>query len=350
MDEVAEICEGYTQRMLKCYWYLQQKETKEIFHVPVDILVWIWFLAYVVNYNHNSERDFYMRVPSHTLFPELKRRQGDFQRIVDNYSHEFYEHGRPFEVNYTVEKGFHLISRTSVWDFVVKGVTGLCYKTPTEVVDGLDKLGFFYFHEEGLIVGPLAFVNHECDCDVSYGFDWPMTNYKRSTCIQFKQIRVVPVYLSWDHALVEANLLQRRLIPERSEIVVKYFNSSSDTYEDNIRTWFGVCSCCACASNRIVNTSALTRIDNSSTREIMGVKSHTIPNQQTQHHIYKPTDSKKEEAKLLTSIFVRQIPSFIHAQSRRGVKTTRRRNDKTTRIYIKRSDAVLKAEFLRNLC
>jgi len=349
MNEVKEICEGYTQRMLQCYSYLQEKETKQIFHAPIEVMVWIWFLAYVVNYNHNSERDFYMRVPNHTLFPELKRRHSDFQRIVDNYSHELYEHGRSFELNYTIETGFHLISRTSVWDFVVKGVTGLCYKTPPAVVDGLDNLGLFYFHEEGLIVGPLAFVNHGCDCDVSYGFDWPMTNFKRSTCIEFKRIRVVPVYLSWDHALLEANLLQRRMIPERSEIVVKYFNYSAETYEQNIRTWFGVCSCSACSSILTVNTSALTLIDNSSNREILGVKSHTIPNQQTQHHLYKPTESKKEAAKVMTSIFVRQIPSFSPAQSRRGVKQKRRRNDDTKRIYVKRSNAVLKAEFLRNL-
>ena len=94
------------------------------------------------------------------------------------------------------------------------------------------------------------------------------------------------------------------MIPERSEIVIKYFNSSTETYEDNIRIWFGVCSCSACSSI-FTDTYALTLIDNSSNREILGVKSHTIPNQQTQHHLYKPTESKKEAAKVMTSIFVR---------------------------------------------
>jgi len=159
----------------------------------------------------------------------------------------------------------------------------------------------------------------------------------------------VPVYLSWDHALLEENLLQRRMIPERSEIVIKYFNSSTETYEDNIRTWFGVCSCSACPSILTVNTSATTPLAISSTRELFQVKAHVIPNQQTQHHMYKPSESKKEEAKKWASIFVQQIPSFNHAQSRRGIQKKRRRKDNTTRVYIKKSTAFLKAEFLSNL-
>jgi hypothetical protein len=49
-----------------------------------------------------------------------------------------YENGRPFELKYSKEKGFHLLTTTTVWDFVVKGVTGLCFSVPKEIAAVLD--------------------------------------------------------------------------------------------------------------------------------------------------------------------------------------------------------------------
>ena len=346
MDEQNEICEGYTDKMLQCYLYLQLPETKKQFMVPFDMLAWIWFLAYVVNFNHHADRDYFLRVPRSTVFPDLKRRYNDFQRIVDNYSHEMYENGRPFELKYSKEKGFHLLTSTTVWDFVVKGVTGLCFSVPKEIAAVLDSKGLFYFHEEGIIVGPMAFVNHECDCDVSYGFDWPVADYKRSTCAAFKKIRVVPVYLSWDYALLDVNLKQRRFIPEKTEIVIKYFDSSPDTNADNINTWFGECLCQPCQMVSILNGS--TTVKQKNIQELLN--SNFVPTTRARHHIYHEIMSKKQRTSLETSIFIEKLPSFTCVHSRRGIKAKRRiKSNTSNRVYIKKPSAQFKSQLLLNM-
>jgi hypothetical protein len=51
---------------------------------------------------------------------------------------------------------------------------------PLSIMNSLDSMGLYYFHDNGLIVGSVAFVNHECACEISYGFDWPLSIVRKS--------------------------------------------------------------------------------------------------------------------------------------------------------------------------
>jgi len=54
----------------------------------------------------------------------------------------------------------------------------------------------YYFHDNGLIVGSVAFVNHECACEISYRFDWPLSIVRKARISDSPLSAVVPIYLS----------------------------------------------------------------------------------------------------------------------------------------------------------
>jgi hypothetical protein len=77
---------------------------------------------------------------------------------------------------------------------------------PLLIMNSLDSMGLYYFHDNGLIVGSVAFVNHECACEISYGFDWPLSIVRKSRISDSPLSAVVPIYLSWDFAKVNPNI------------------------------------------------------------------------------------------------------------------------------------------------
>ena len=122
---------------------------------------------------------------------------------------------------------------------------------PDAIADTLDKMGFSYFHDNGLLVGPIAFINHQYDCQVSYGFDWQKLKKRKSRSSSYRVTDVVPVYLSWDFARVD--LTKDKPLPMHSEIVVKYFEPDDYFAFVNINEWFDdKCQCANCSQQRSV--------------------------------------------------------------------------------------------------
>ena len=62
------------------------------------------------------------------------------------------------------------------------------------VMEDLDRLGLCYCHDNGIIVGAIAMVNHECDCDISYGFDWQKSVVKKSKISENPLTTIVPIF------------------------------------------------------------------------------------------------------------------------------------------------------------
>jgi hypothetical protein len=122
---------------------------------------------------------------------------------------------------------------------------------PDTVVDCLDRMGCHYFHDNGLLVGPIALINHHCDCDISYGFDWQRMKKKKTRSSCYRVTDIVPVYLSWDHARLPVPKRPKKL-KIGSEIVVKYFETDNQFTNSNIRVWFsGKCHCKRCSDTQL---------------------------------------------------------------------------------------------------
>jgi hypothetical protein len=174
-----EINPGFTTLIVSFASYLEKPEVKAIYNAPFEIFCWFWFLAYVINFKRRHNRKAFLKIPKHYLFKTLKSNILRFVDVVDLYCAMFFNR-QLFQVNYNVAKGFYLTTKTTLWSQLIHSLTGHCYGMPASVVDALDSMGCHYFHDNGLLVGPIALINHQCDCGVSYGFDWQRAKTKTS--------------------------------------------------------------------------------------------------------------------------------------------------------------------------
>ena len=187
-------------------------------------------------------------MPYETLCKPLRSNYIRFVEVVETYCDSFFTR-QQFVIAYTEKKGFYLRSKTAVWLDLICSVRGHCYSMPDTVVDCLDRMGCHYFHDNGLLVGPIALINHRCDCDISYGFDWQRMKKKKTRSSCYRVTDIVPVYLSWDNARIAVSKRPKRL-KIGSEIVVKYFEPDNQFANSNIKAWFsGKCHCKRCSDN-----------------------------------------------------------------------------------------------------
>ena len=247
----TEICAGFTERLVKVVQYLELPNTRSIYNAPFEIICWIWFMAYVVNIKIHHNRTSFRNVHVSTLFKALRANYSRFLEVTESYCDAFFTR-QLFAIEYSSDKGFYLITKTTVWRELICSITGKCYSMPDSIADTLDKMGFPYFHDNGLLVGPIAFINHQCDCQVSYGFDWQKLKKRKSRSSLYRVTDIVPVYLSWDFARVD--LTKDKPLPMHSEIVVKYFEPDDYFAFVNMNDWFDdKCQCANCSQNRSVD-------------------------------------------------------------------------------------------------
>ena len=172
-------------------------------------------------------------------------------------------------MEYNTEKGFHLITKTEVWFDLLCSLSGHCYSMPEIVVNELDKMGCHYFHDNGLLVGPIALINHQCGCAISYEFDWQRLKKKKSRSSACRVTDIVPVYLSYDHARDSA--YPSHVLELDSEIVVKYFEPDDYLTFVNMNDWFaGMCKCSNCCSREGIRKEDCT---------ILNVQQSSLPSQ-----------------------------------------------------------------------
>ena len=249
-----EICLGYTDKIIAMIAFLETPSTKVVYNCPFEILCWFWFLAYVLNYKSRHNHVAFKNVPYATLCKPLRNNYVRFVEVVENYCDSFFTR-QQFLVAYTEIKGFYLVSNTAVWLDLICSVKGQCYSMPDTVVDCLDRMGCHYFHDNGLLVGPIALINHQCDCDISYGFDWQRLKKKKTRSSCYRVTDIVPVYLSWDHARI-AGPKRPKKFKIGSEIVVKYFEPNNQFTHSNFKAWFsGNCHCTRCSNNQSLKKS-----------------------------------------------------------------------------------------------
>ena len=250
----SEICIGFTDKIIAMVEFLESPSTKVVYNCPFEILCWFWFLAYVLNYKSRHNLVAFKNVPYATLCKPLRSNYIRFVQMVETYCESFFMR-QQFLVAYTEKKGFYLVSKTSVWLDLICSVRGHCYSMPDTVVECLDRMGCHYFHDNGLLVGPIALINHHCDCDISYGFDWQRMKKKKTRSSCYRVTDIVPVYLSWDHARLPVPKRPKKL-KIGSEIVVKYFETDNQFTNSNIRVWFsGKCHCKRCSDNQLLMES-----------------------------------------------------------------------------------------------
>ena len=250
-----EINPGFTTLIVSLASYLEKPEVKAIYNAPFEIFCWFWFLAYVINFKRRHNRKAFLKIPKYYLFKTLKSNVLRFVDVVDQFCARFFTR-QLFQINYNVAKGFYLTTKTTLWNQLIHSLTGHCYGMPASVVDALDAMGCHYFHDNGLLVGPIALINHQCDCGVSYGFDWQRAKTKKSRIAINNTTTVVPVYLSWDRARVLPKT--EKILVIGSEIVVKYFEPNDYLTFVNLNTWFGGdCECNNCTTFRATHPREL---------------------------------------------------------------------------------------------
>ena len=263
-----EICVGFTSRVVGFGRYLELATTKVIYNAPFEIYCWFWFLAYILNFKDRHNKEFFKLIPTSLLFQTLRSNYGKFVDIVENFCDAFFLR-QLFKVEYNTEKGFHLITKTEVWFDLLCSLSGHCYSMPEIVVNELDQMGCHYFHDNGLLVGPIALINHPCGCAISYGFDWQRLKKKKSRSSACRVTDIVPVYLSYDHARDSA--YPSHVLKLDSEIVVKYFEPDDYLSFVNMNDWFaGMCKCSNCCSREGIRKEDCT---------ILNVQQSSLPSQ-----------------------------------------------------------------------
>ena len=234
----------FSDKIIKILSFLNSPTTVAIYNPPFEILCWFWFLAYVVNFSRRHNRKAFKHVPRSFLVRPLSKNYTRFVAIVERYCSQFFGN-RAFKLKYNDSTGFYIESKTTDWLFLITNVSGTCYSMPEVIVEALDQMGCHYFHEHGLLIGPIAFINHRCDCGVSYGFDWQRLKKKTTRSSACRSSDVVPVYLSWDVQRQQPTI--PKLLQVGDEVVVKYFEPDDHYAYINMNTWFnGKCTCIQC--------------------------------------------------------------------------------------------------------
>ena len=241
-----ELCVGFTQKAIGFVNFLELPTTRKLYNAPLTIYCWFWFLAYIINYKDRHNNTAFRQLPKSLLFQTLRKNYGASVAVLENFIGVFFSHNL-FTVRYTIRQGFHLVTKTTGWFELICSLSGECYSMPDFVVTALDEMGCHYFHDNGLLIGPIALLNHQCNCDISYGFDWQRLKKKKSRCSLYRVTDIVPVYLSYDRALEFPDA--KLLLKKDTEIVVKYFESDSLLTFRNLKAWFaGKCKCSNCCS------------------------------------------------------------------------------------------------------
>jgi hypothetical protein len=247
--ESVELRKGYTADIESCLSYLSRPDKKAIYNPPFEVVCWLWFLAYVMNFRDRHNTESYKLIDKKTIPIKCKKDLYNFYATIHKYCVKIFTN-ESFSLQYSERKGFHIVTKTKNWLKLITSLVGDCYSLPMVVMEELDRLGLCYFHDNGILVGAIAMVNHECDCDISYGFDWQKSVVKKSKISANPLSTIVPIFLSWD----KGKLFPRRQPPLDigSEVVVKYFDVDDGFSHINESVWFhGQCNCIVC--NRAID-------------------------------------------------------------------------------------------------
>ena len=267
--EFSEIQPGYSAKIVDCIHYLERPEIIKIYNAPFEVISWLWFLAYVVNCEkHHKHIDFKL-IPKKIIPLKLRKDQYKFHESIEAERQKLFD-CHQFAFCYSSLKGFHLTAKTTVWLDLICSLVGKCYSMPLAIMNSLDSMGLYYFHDNGLIVGTVAFVNHECACEISYGFDWPLSTVRKSRISDNPLSTVVPIYLSWDFAKVNLDIPFQ--LTMNSEVVVKYFDHQGVSGHENEIQWFkGQCHCQICKPSWDVLITHYTDTDDPSYCRAIGI-------------------------------------------------------------------------------
>jgi hypothetical protein len=156
--EFSEIQPGYSAKIVDCIHYLERPEIIKIYNAPFEVISWLWFLAYVVNCEkHHKHIDFKL-IPKKIIPLKLRKDQYKFHESIEAERQKLFD-CHQFAFCYSSLKGFHLTAKTTVWFDLICSLVGKCYSMPLAIMNSLDSMGLYYFHDNGLIVGTVAFVN-----------------------------------------------------------------------------------------------------------------------------------------------------------------------------------------------
>ena len=141
-----------------------------------------------------------------------------------------------------------VISLTSQYNLLHETLNGDCYPVPSNVVDFIEtQKKFPFLHKNGVITGPIAFLNHECANPVVFGFDWE----QRYGDVAMLKWSGIPCYLSYNFAYDKDPTRMKKIPTSKyppirvgDEVLVAYFYEIGAI--DGDQNWFDTTSKCLC--------------------------------------------------------------------------------------------------------
>ena len=239
--------EDYTSSAL-CVLHQLIYEVGDEYKIPIKLATWLWFLGNVVPFpcRHSGYVFASSQFPDwlHFLKDQLYSVNYEIERLCRTCFWSD-ENPLPFQLRFNAQYGVSVISLTSDYKLLYHSLQGFCFPIPPKIVSRIEsEKNFAFLHANGIITGPIAFLNHECSYPVVFGFDWEE--------VAPMEWSAVPCYLSYNLAYDKNPCRLRKNIPDSrfptiqvgDEVYVAYFNEVGAI--DGDQDWFNQAKHCLC--------------------------------------------------------------------------------------------------------
>ena len=123
--ESVELRKGYTADIESCLSYLCRPDTKAIYNPPFEVVCWLWFLAYVMNFTDRHNTESYKLIDKKTIPIKCKKDLYNFYATIHKYCVKIFTN-ESFSLQYSERKGFHIVTKTKNWLKLITSLVGDC--------------------------------------------------------------------------------------------------------------------------------------------------------------------------------------------------------------------------------